>query len=153
MHKKLRRSVVAVLAAVSSVFLVMVGAAPAFASGYGYDGTNPVSTGCSASGTAIADYPIYRISDHVRVGTTRVMYSTACGTNWVAVDNWISGATAIKYIDRASPWFQQGELDTVTGWSFGMQAYAPGSTCITVQGSLTVPGNANYASSGFKVVC
>lgn len=131
----------------------MVGAAPAFANGYGYDGTNPVTTGCASSGTPIRDYPIYRTSDGARVGTARVMYSTVCGTNWVAVDNWISGATAWKYIDRASPWFQQGEEDPVTGWSFGMQAYAPGSTCITIQGFLTVPGDANYASSGFQFVC
>jgi hypothetical protein len=152
--RNIRTSAIALAAATAAVAVVLLGATPAqAATGYDLDGTNPVDTGCSASGSPIKDFPITRQSDGARVGTARVMYSSACGTNWVAVDNWVAGATAWKYISRANQFFEQGEEDTVTGWSFGMQAYAPGSTCIAVQGFLTLPGDSSHADSGNQLVC
>ncbi|WP_082481710.1 DUF2690 domain-containing protein [Rathayibacter sp. Leaf299] len=152
--RKLRTALLVTASTVTSVAALTLGAGPAQAtSGYEYDGTNPVTTGCSSSAAVVKDYPINRTSDGARVGTARVMYSNACGTNWVAVDNWEPSATAWKIIDRASPYFQHGEPDTVTGWSYGMQAYAPGATCISIQGYLTTPDNSNYADSGTQFIC
>ena len=121
----LRKGIVTV-AAIASAFLVIIGAAPAFASGYGYNGTNPLSTGCASSGTVVADFPINRTSNgasrdrarHVLDGMRhelggRRQLGLGCDRDQV-------------HRSRISVVPGGAEFDTVTGWSFGMQAYGPG---------------------------
>lgn len=113
-------------------------------SGYGYDGTNPATTGCANSSYAIWSTPI-KTSNGQQVGTLEVRYSTACGTNWVRMqNNSPAPLVSVKSIERrTSPRFWETESDYPSqGWTYSMQVYAPGSTCVYVGGALVgAPGS------------
>ncbi|WP_425471359.1 DUF2690 domain-containing protein [Saccharothrix texasensis] len=115
--------------------------APASAASYDpYTSTNPLTTGCGADAITIATRPIR--SPQALYGTMEVRYSPSCGTNWVrAVINASSSTnTVTKGIRRPSSqpdgqggwlgFYEDLETDPAVGSSFGMQVYAPGSTCI-----------------------
>ena len=71
------------------------------------------------------------------IGTLEVRYSPRCGTNWVRLNNTITGTDALKSIQRkSSPPIWVTEHDWVTGWSYSMQVYAPGATCVYVGGAI-----------------
>ncbi|MEO8095646.1 MAG: DUF2690 domain-containing protein [Pseudolysinimonas sp.] len=140
--------------AAATVVVLGLGASPAQATnGYGYDGTNPATTGCATGSYAIGSWPIKVNGTGATVGTMEVRYSPRCGTNWVRVNNTLAGYQALKYISRASPWAEQGEIDAATGWSYGMQYYAPGSTCVDVSGQIFRPSGGVNAWSGDHLVC
>ncbi len=141
----------------ATALLLTVGAAPAHAAGYGYDGTNPTTAAggyCVNGSYAIASYPITNYSGGATVGTLEVRYSPACGTNWVRINNTLSGYEAVKHITRtASPYFHEEERDWATGWSYSMQVYAPGSTCVIVEGYLVNSSGWPTAASGVHELC
>ena len=105
-----------------------------------YTDTNPASTGCAADAITIATRNI--ASPQALYGTMEVRYSPSCGTNWVRANMLASnpGFTVTKGIIRFSSqpdghggwlgYYQNYEYDPAVGSSFGMQVYAPGSTCI-----------------------
>ena len=153
---KLRKSLFGLAVSAGVVLSVVLSAAPAQAAGYGYDGTDPASTGCATGSTAIASFPIKVNGTGSTVATLEVRYSSACGTNWVRINNTVSGMFVNKWIQRtSSPVYTQEDTDTNVGWSYGMQVYAPGSTCIQVDGVLIYNDGNNdpYAWSGWHSLC
>jgi hypothetical protein len=91
------------------------------------------------------------------MGEVEVMYSPHCVTNWVRV--YITPGqgfvlTALKYIERPAgnglPYKDNTVEDTATGWSYGMQLYAPG--CIWVEGMIVTPASM-AAESGMQYLC
>jgi hypothetical protein len=133
------------------------GIAPAYAtSGTGYDGTDPASTGCANGSTLIYSQDLHINGNGAKVGVMEVRYSPTCGTNWVRVQNLgTTDAVSKKYILREAqgslPRFEQGIPDTYVGWSYGNQVYAPGATCIWVQGGLVT--GAWTAWSDYRQLC
>lgn len=129
--------------AVSAVLtgVVALSAASAVAAPYDpYTGTNPQTTGCSADAVTIGTQPIR--SPQAVHGTMEVRYSPACKTNWVRAVMTVpdSAGTVTKGIRRPSSqpdgqggwlgFYENYAYDPAVGSSFGMQVYAPGSTCV-----------------------
>ncbi|MFF3752548.1 DUF2690 domain-containing protein [Streptomyces sp. NPDC002018] len=115
--------------------------APAAAAPYDpYTDTNPQTTGCAADAFTIGTRQIR--SPQAVYGTMEVRYSPACGTNWVrAVMSVPDGtSTVTKGIRRPSSqpdgqggwlgFYENYATDPGVGSSFGMQVYAPGTTCV-----------------------
>lgn len=138
-HLRARRRIVRTAALAGLVLAGAVGLAPS-ADAAPYDGSNPVSTGCASNATTIASRPIK--SPQATFGTMEVRYSPSCQTNWIraVLNTNYANTVAVKWIERPA----QGNLSTAGSvdsdaaqTSFGMQLYAPGSTCITVSVDLT----------------
>jgi hypothetical protein len=121
-----------------------------------YTGTSPQTTGCAADAVTIGTRPIR--SAQAVYGTMEVRYSPSCQTNWVrAVMTVSDGAnTVTKGIRRPSGqpdgqggwlgFYENHETDAAVGSSFGMQVYAPGSTCVT---AMAVVRNASGQAVAF----
>jgi len=149
-------------AAVLAGSLLMSGGAAYALSGTGYDNTDPSTTGCAATATTIASFPITTPSG-TSAGTMNVRYSSGCQTNWVQSTSTLSSAYYVqKVIYRGA----QGSLpvggnnttDAGSGTSYGNQVYAPGATCISVRTDITVAANSVapngvVATTGNKVIC
>jgi hypothetical protein len=124
---------------------VQFAATPAYATGTSYDGTDPATTGCANSARVIWSTQLYNYTvPGDDMGEMEVMYSPTCVTNWVRI--YINPGqgytlTASKWIERpAGNGLPEKDIttnDTATGWSYGMQVYAPG--CIYVQGMILTP--------------
>ena len=132
------------LLAVGAAIALLTGAVAPVASAAPYDGSNPATTGCANTAVVVATANVVNPQNGAITGVAELRYSTSCQTNWVRVNNYVSGATAIKNINRLASSgygaFSQSETDSVTGWSYGMQAYAPGATCISWGGFITLNG-------------
>lgn len=88
-----------------------------------HQNTDPYNTGCTSSKSQIS-------SRNVPGGTLTVWASSTCGTNWI--EYYGSSQTVNKrvYSDETNGGgWTQWENDTA-GWSYSMQAYAPGTTYI-----------------------
>lgn len=138
MHVTRRRALTLLATAVTAVTLAAV---PAAAAPYDpYTGSSPATTGCQADAVTIATRPIN--SQQATYGTMEVRYSPSCGTNWVraVISTPVAGNTVTKGIRRLSSqpdghggwlgYYEDYETDPAVGASFGMQVYAPGSTCV-----------------------
>lgn len=151
---RLRKWTVAV-AAVTCLGLTATSAQAA--DGTAYDGTDPAVTGCANSAITIATRAV-RTYSGAQVGTLEVRYSRDCKTNWVRMYNTVGGgAVAVKQITRPRqnlaagggvPYFTQAERDAVTGWSYGMQAYAPAGVCIYFSGQIMSSSGSMIANTG-----
>jgi hypothetical protein len=123
-----------------------------------YTDTNPATTGCAADAITIASRSI--ASPQAVHGTMEVRYSPSCGTNWVRANMLVPspGHTVTKGILRFSSqpdghggwlsFYQNYERDPAVGSSFGMQVYAPGSTCIQAMSSVRDGSGQLVASTG-----
>lgn len=137
----------ATLAAVIGLVFA-VGVAPA--SAHPLDGTDPAGTGCASGSVVIYSQALINGFDNSRIGTMEVRYSPTCGTNWVRVDNWLgyNAHKTIFIVGGAS----DDEDDWGPGWSYGMQIYAPGSTCIYAYAHID-DGFTVLASTGNVYIC
>src|SRR5262249_22291431 len=80
------------------------------------------------------------------VATVSIRYSNSCGTNWIIVDGNPAGGAAIKRIwTDGHP--ELTETDSGYGWSYSMQVYAPGNTCIHFHVRLLYPDGRHYAET------
>lgn len=112
------------------------------ATGTGLDGTDPAVTGCATGSYPIWSTNLYASGFGTYQGYMEVRYSPRCGTNWIRVYNaYAQDGKVWKAISRPAqgtlPSYSQYEVDWGTGWSWGMQVYAPGATHITVQAGIT----------------
>ena len=125
---------------------------------------DPASTGCSAGATTIASYTVKSTVTGAVVGTLEVRYSSSCDTNWVRVNNTMSGTTANKYIDRIStytpgppasgyPFNSQVDSDPGVGSSYGFQLGAASVSCNHVGAWFTDASNSIVATSGQFTLC
>jgi hypothetical protein len=159
------RSVIAIAASGAAVALILVaGPAQAAVPQPPYDNTDPASTGCSAGATTIASYPIKSTVSGAVVGTLEVRYSSSCDTNWVRVNNTMSGTVANKYIDRISTlnpgppttgyaFNSQLDSDPGLGSSYGFQLGAASVSCNHVGAWFTDASNVIVATSGQFTLC
>ncbi|TDV48823.1 DUF2690 domain-containing protein [Actinophytocola oryzae] len=135
---------------------------PASAAPYDpYTDTNPATTGCAADAITIATRNI--ASPQAIYGTMEVRYSPSCGTNGVRANMLVQNAayTVTKGISRFSSqpdghggwlgYYQNYEYDPAVGSSFGMQVYAPGSTCIQAMSVVRDSGGQLVAFTGSPV--
>lgn len=143
-------------------FLLLGGPAMAAGGFAPYDDTDPAVTGCSTGATTIASYPIKTPANAV-VGTLEVRYSSACDTNWVRVNNTVSGTSATKYIGRYRTYLPAGgtiaflstyAIDAGLGWSYGNQVGGASIACIDVLGEIVDSSTlAVIATSGTHTLC
>lgn len=145
----LRKTLAGLLFAVVALFGLNLSAPTAnAASGTGFDGTDPISTGCVNSGQLISERAVNTWQGE-NAGTVQVWYSSACGTNWVRTWTRYDEGNSNKNIERPAQnglhAFAEHEGDLGGGWSYSMQVYAPGSTQIRVWGSIDTGG----AMTGF----
>ncbi len=122
--------------------LALVGTAHA---GPQHHGTNPATTGCANGSQAIASHPVRDASGGV-VTNVEVRYSPSCGTNWVRLYNPVPNTTAHKFIRTSGGAWLPDEADYGQVWSYSMQVYAPGSTCIEY--SVTIENASYQANTG-----
>ena len=146
-----------IISAMAVALAVMAGGvAPANAvSGYGYDGTDPSTgaTNCVTGSTAIYPAPIRVGGTGASVGTMQVWYSPSCGTNWVRAYTGSSYTQVIKTSRREpnTPPFTETETDFGAGWSYSMQVYAPGATCVHADTVILGPSGDFYAWAGVNL--
>lgn len=107
------------------------GSDPAGAAASHY-GTDPYYSGCSGNSFEYTSWPIVDMDTGANVSTVRVRYSRTCGTNWIVVDGNPYGGDTLKTLTADNAPGVLNEYDWGTGWSYSMQVYAPGSTCIYV---------------------
>ncbi|WP_367652239.1 DUF2690 domain-containing protein [Paenarthrobacter ureafaciens] len=104
--------------------------APASASA-GHTGTDPATTGC-ASGSFQVDALAVRdqyITGAPQVGATQLMYSPACGTNWVNVYGYANGYKINGYVRSNGYEYGVSAYHAGSG-EHTLQLYAPGSVCV-----------------------
>ncbi|MBB4987167.1 MULTISPECIES: DUF2690 domain-containing protein [Streptomyces] len=120
----------AVLAVVSAAFAtVFTGSASAA----GYDGQDPITSGCSASAITAASSALY--AKGARVGTVELRYSTACRTTWVRV--YSDGPNFGGYVNR--------NQDGATQWCGG-PSIAPNGQEYCFSPMLNDAGYTSYAA-------
>lgn len=106
--------------------------ADAAATGYRLDRTDPAQTGCATGAYSFGGRNLYS-SNGTRVAYMEVRYSPKCLTNWVRVYNYTYIGDTLKSIQRKQkPSVWVTTPDTTHGWTYSMQVYAPGSTCVYV---------------------
>ena len=148
MRKTARLALAALLATAAGLPLT-AGTAAAAPVESQYDYTDPAATGCSASAITYWSKSLLNPADGTVTGQVELRYSRACKTNWVRVDNYVSGAVARKFIAR--PWTELPEGgaldyaqdvtdDALTGYSYGLQFYAPAGVCVYVGGFVILNG-------------
>ncbi|WP_371811184.1 DUF2690 domain-containing protein [Aeromicrobium sp. CFBP 8757] len=115
-------------------------------SGTDYDGTDPASTGCVNSGRVIFARDLYDPSDTYG-GTVQILYSSACGTNWVRTYEPYNSIT--RNAQGGLPQFTENEQDPGQGWTYSMQVYAPGSH-VSSNESRRFPGSSTAATHGSR---
>lgn len=112
--------------------------------GFAFGEPHPLLLPTASDSLVVATANVVNPQNGTVTGVAELRYWTSCQTNWVRVNNYVSSATAIKNINRLASSgygaFSQSEPDTTTGWSYGMQAYAPGATCISWGGFITLNG-------------
>jgi hypothetical protein len=132
---------------VAAVLTLAVGAAPATA--HPLDNTDP-GAGCATGSQVIKTTPIVSDFTSAQIGTMEVRYSPSCGTNWVRVNN------SIGYNAHKSIFIVGGASDDADdwgpGWSYGMQIYAPGSTCVYVSAQID-DGDTVLGQTGNIQIC
>ncbi|MFE2753755.1 DUF2690 domain-containing protein [Actinosynnema sp. NPDC059335] len=154
-----RRSLSAVVVAAA---LAVLAPSPASAAPYDpYTDTNPQTTGCAADAVTIASRDIK--SPQAVHGLMEVRYSPTCGTNWVRATVYVTQptGTVVKGIRRPSSqpdghggwlgFYEQRESDPAVGATFGMQVYAPGSTCVFAMAEIRDSTGQVVASTGTSV--
>jgi hypothetical protein len=151
MRRRLR-SLSAILA-VAVLILSLIGPDSASAaSGYQLDGTNPMTAAggyCANGSYAFWSKNLYAGNGQL-VMYVEVRYSPACGTNWVRTYDYTTVGASLKKIQRkASPAFSHAEYDTPSGWSYSMQVYAPGTTCIYIGASLLGEGGTGLGTIAY----
>lgn len=147
-HRARVARLAATLAATIGLVLA-VGLAPA--SAHPLDNTDPAATGCSSGSSAIYGKTIY--SGGTAIGLMEVRYSPSCGTNWVRVNNYgyYPRAGKLIYVAPSGAYTYTG--DSYVGWSYGLQVYAPGSTCIHVEGTIRNSSDAVVGTTGVIQLC
>ncbi|SCL26930.1 Protein of unknown function [Micromonospora pallida] len=139
--------IVAALVLAVGLALAPAGTAQAAPPGTGYDYTDPAQTGCSASAITIWSKDLRHPATGVVNGVMELRYSTVCQTNWVRVNNYVSGAAARKIIVRprvhapyggSLEYAMDSTVDVYYGWSYGLQFYAPSWVCVEVGAVLTL---------------
>ncbi|WNV87201.1 DUF2690 domain-containing protein [Umezawaea sp. Da 62-37] len=127
------------LVAAGLVTGAVLAGAPVAQAGPQHHGTNPATTGCANGSTAIASRPVTDAYG-AHVTDVEVRYSASCGTNWIRLYNPVPGTTAYKSIRAQGGDWLPVEADGGTVWSYSMQVYAPGSTCIEFSVMIQGPG-------------
>jgi len=157
------RIMTAAVLTAAAVAVIPAGVAQAAPPGIGLDNSDPAVTGCSTSAITYWSKNLLNPATGAVNGTVELRYSRSCETNWVRVNNYVGGATAQKTLVRlrtnapsggSVPYGQDVTSDTVTGWSYGMQLYAPSWVCVEVGAVITLNGQV-IASNGqsLDLVC
>lgn len=135
----------AILVCLVGVSLFGVVSPASAASGTGLDGTDPTR---GPDYCANGSYAIYNRAvsawNGQYIGTVEVRYSPNCGTNWIRAYGVAGNEHVDKRITRRAqgglPYYTQFERDYPgSGWTYGMQAYAPGATPLRSVFTLSVP--------------
>jgi hypothetical protein len=71
------------------------------------------------------------ITGSAQVGATQLMYSPACGTNWVNVYGYANGYKINGYIRSNGYEYGVSAYNAGSG-EHTLQLYAPGSTCVNM---------------------
>ncbi|MFJ2032404.1 DUF2690 domain-containing protein [Streptosporangium sp. NPDC087985] len=117
--------------AVAAVGLALFAASPVNA--HTYDHKDPYSTGCGNTASAVRTASINSPLDG-KVGTVKLMWSSACQTNWTEISTATSARGTINlYTDRGSDSFTFKEGNGGRHW--GNMMYAPG---VCAWGSVSV---------------
>jgi len=96
----------------------------------GCDHKDPVDSGCSASAVLVT-------SKNTSKGLFRLYYSTACGTNWIQVNNYAGGSTrpdgylhlVVWDVARGVWGFDFFDAQPTRGLHYGNMIYSPGNRC------------------------
>ncbi|WP_329171335.1 DUF2690 domain-containing protein [Streptomyces sp. NBC_01477] len=119
------------------------------ATGSQYDYTDPAATGCSGNAITYWSKNLLNPANGAVTGVVELRYSRTCQTNWVRVNNYVGGAVAEKIIVRPRTLLPQGGSldyaqdvtdDALTGYSYGLQFYAPAGVCVEVGGVIRLNG-------------
>jgi hypothetical protein len=149
-----RRLASVVVAAVASAIALVGLAGPASAANLPYDNTNPVTTGCAASGYTVGSRSITSISGQA-IGKVELRYSSACGTNWSRVTSYIGSTSLLAWSTRSfdgvttygGPGGDPGPYYGTSAYSD--QLYGNGYT-VCAYGALPDPNNwGNYAGTNY----
>ncbi|MEV6521649.1 hypothetical protein AB0M43_06920 [Longispora sp. NPDC051575] len=126
--------------------VVLLSPMPAHASAADY-GTNPylAPNYCSQNSSWIARRSVETELGQI-VAWANVYFSSRCQTNWVTVDGNPTGGDSYKVI-----WTDGNRsleaTDRTTLWTYTMQVYAPGSTCVNFHVRLRYPDGRHFAET------
>lgn len=127
-----------------------------------FDGTDPglEATGCAQGSFEANVFPVTEASGAVLTEGI-VQYSPVCGTNWIRVNLEQEGAEVIKTIHRSEVrnWlpfpvplaYSETEVDDAVGWTYSMQIWAKGDTCVHAQVDVVEDGT--VVATGETRVC
>ncbi|WP_394940073.1 DUF2690 domain-containing protein [Psychromicrobium sp. YIM B11713] len=107
--------------------------APA-ANAAGYDGTDPVSTGCVSGAYAVQSWKFQKGE-----GLAELVYSPRCGTNWVNVYGYLPGQNYWAVIQVPSTTKSAIAMTAGVSSEHSAQVTAPGNTCVEVTWGHRVP--------------
>ncbi|NYE95610.1 hypothetical protein FHU41_001860 [Psychromicrobium silvestre] len=127
------RKILTIAGALGVALTFGLAAAPA-ASAAGYDGTDPVATGCVSGAYVVQSWNFQKGE-----GRAELVYSPRCGTNWVNVYGYLAGQNYWATISVPST--SKGGQAITAGVSseHSRQVYAPGNTCVVVAWGHRVP--------------
>lgn len=101
------------------------------------DGTDPAKTGgCAPSAYSVNSWSIWNSKYGQEQGRFELMYSPACGTNWINFYPNTAGNTYRAYIYKPGGYIYSTALNGA-GAEHTKQVYAPGSDCVKVRVKIT----------------
>lgn len=118
------------------------------------DGTDPVETGCHIGAYVVTEWDMRNaVYDEVQ-GLAQLVYSPACGTNWVNVYGFTPGNTyrVVIFGDLGEGWSFETRVGA-GGNDATLQKYAPGATCVNVMWQISNTTSMFREGWGTSTIC
>lgn len=121
---------------------------------YPHESTDPVESGCNIGAHVVAEWDMHNAVYNEDQGLAQLVYSPACGTNWLNVYGFTPGYTYSVHMSNNSPG-GDGFLAMVGAGESAdtLQTYAPGSTCVMVAWEINNSGTGILEGGGGARIC
>lgn len=118
-----------------------------------YESTDPIETGCNIGAYVVTEWDMRNAVYNEVQGLAQLVYSPACGTNWVNVYGFTPGNTYSVDMSNNHNGGGFGAVVDAGDAADTLQTYAPGNTCVTVGWQVRNNTTATTEGSGRSTIC
>lgn len=118
------------------------------------EGTGPAETGCNAGAYIVKAWDMHNDVYNEDQGLVQLIYSPACGTNWVNVYGFTPGNNYSVKMENTIPGIAAYLGGVTAGDSAAtLQTYAPGATCVEVAWRIGNLVTGHAEGEGSSILC
>lgn len=119
-----------------------------------YEGTYPIETGCNIGAYVVTDWDMHNAVYNEVQGLAQLVYSPACGTNWVNVYGFTPGNTYRVVMNGHAEGSRFYETRVGAGGAAAtLQTYAPDNTCVDVMWQISNATSMIREGWGTSTIC